>query len=107
MCIRDSTVTLLMSDRRRQRDPVLLLTAREARASLYATLIQSVFRGFLSRRWFRSIFKFVVNGLGTTFAVERAKSLTGDSAASRASRTPLPRYLMVSPGSLPLCQRTL
>ena len=83
-------VLLLRTFRTPQRDPILLLTAKEARETLYCILIQSVVRGYLARRWFRLIFKFVVDGLGTTFVVERARAL-------QSSRQPFPQYL-ITPG---------
>ena len=54
--------------------PVRLVPARAAVDQLFATLLQSVFRGFLTRRWFRALQAMLQGHLGTDILSEREAS---------------------------------
>lgn len=48
-------LVLLNSWRPRTRDPILIVPEEEAVLRLQATLMQAIFRGYVARRWFRSV----------------------------------------------------
>ena len=68
---RRTAILLIRTFRPRGRDPVLLVNAESAAKHVHATYIQAVFRGFLVRRWWHLLGKFVNGRLQTTFLQER------------------------------------
>ena len=60
----------------RTRDPVKLLSNEIAVKHVYAMHMQAVFRGFLTRRWWRLITAFMHEKLHTSFLEQREKSTT-------------------------------
>jgi hypothetical protein len=55
----------------RTRDPVRMMNVETAARQMYAIYIQAVFRGFLTRRWWRLVTEFLWEQLGTTFLEQR------------------------------------
>lgn len=73
---RRTALLLIRTFRARSRDPVRLWNARVAVQHVQAIYIQAVFRGFLTRRWWRLVTEFLRRQLGTSFLEQRIA--TGD-----------------------------
>ena len=68
---RRMALLLIKTWRPRTRDPVLLLNVECAAQHVFAMHIQSIFRGFLTRRWWGLITSFLKRQLGTSFLASR------------------------------------
>lgn len=90
---RRMALLLIKTYRPRTRDPVLLLNVDTAAQHVFAMHIQSIFRGFLTRRWWRLITTFLRMQLGTSFLSERAQHVSGNVAPAEALFGKLPDKL--------------
>lgn len=86
----------------RTRDPVILWDSEMAYLHINAIYVQSIIRGFLTRRWWRSVTEFLQRQLGTSFLEQRCAA--GRSRHDNESRSVRYRFAIqsrVSPYSLP------
>ena len=84
---------LIRTFRARTRDPVRLWNAQVAAKHVHAIYIQAIFRGYLTRRWWRIVTEFLKRQLGTSFLEQRTAGgdLIDDSKGGSA------RYVLACP----------
>lgn len=90
---RRMAVLLIRTFRARTRDPVRLWNAQTAAKHVHAMYIQAIFRGYLTRRWWRIVTDFLKRQLGTSFLEQR----TGGGDLIDVSNSVTSRYVLACP----------